>query len=185
MFVRQGLRDLVAAMVVTALLTLGAVACTPAPAAPPPHRMSDATPYVAASDSVSAGAYLVRVGSCDDCHTVGWPEANGTLPDSMRLMGSSTGFSGPWGTSYPANLRLSVVGVTAEQWVRRMRERTGLPPMPWFSLAHMSDRDMRAIHAYLTALGPKGDPAPAPLPPGVAPTEPTIVFMPVMPGSSQ
>jgi hypothetical protein len=37
-----------------------------------------------------------------------------------------------------------------------MKHRTGLPPMPWSTVNHMSRDDLMAIHAYLSALGPGG-----------------------------
>ena len=35
------------------------------------------------------------------------------------------GFQGPWGTSYPANLRLTVQSMTETQWVRFARDNRG------------------------------------------------------------
>jgi hypothetical protein len=40
------------------------------------------------------------------------------------------------------------------------------PPMPWFNLRAMHDADLVAIHRYLRSLGPRGEPAPAYVPPG-------------------
>ncbi|HRP09150.1 MAG TPA: hypothetical protein PLL69_11760 [Gemmatimonadales bacterium] len=181
MFARTALIDLRNAALVVgllALLSLLAAACAPADGSVPPAARR---PHVTAIDAVAAGEYLIRVGSCDDCHTPGWGESGGSIPDSLRLMGGALGFRGPWGTSYPANLRLSVQHKNATQWIAAIRSRQGLPPMPWFTLHHMSEQDLAAIHAYLASLGAKGQPAPAALPPGVVPTTPYIPFMPVFP----
>ena len=146
------------------------------PAAPP-----DEGPYVAAASAVEAGRYLVRMGSCDDCHTPGWMETNGNVPDAERLLGSPVGFRGPWGTTYPANLRLVVQSYTEDAFVARVKSGVGLPPMPWMNVSHFSDRDLRAIYAFLRSLGAAGEQAPAAVPPGVAPKTPYISFEPVMP----
>jgi hypothetical protein len=39
------------------------------------------------------------------------------------------GFKGPWGVSYPTNLRLSVQRMSEEQWLTYARAPR-LPPMP-------------------------------------------------------
>ena len=179
MYARHAVLDLRNAALAVAALTITALACARADA--DPAEPAVVQPHVAAATPVAAGDYLLRVGSCDDCHTPGWAESGGTLPDSMRLMGAPLGFRGPWGTSYPANLRLSVLGKSAPEWVAAVRTRKGLPPMPWFSLQRMADRDLEAIYAYLTELGPRGEPVPAALPPTVEPTTPYIVFAPVFP----
>ena len=49
------------------------------------------------------------------------------------------------------------------------------------NLKAMSDKDLKAIYAYIQSLGPKGEPAPAALSPGVAPDRPHIPFIPQMP----
>jgi hypothetical protein len=53
--------------------------------------------------------------------------------------------------------------------------------MPWFNLRDMSDDDLQAIYRYVTSLGPKGEPAPAYVPPGAVPKTPYIVFEPQNP----
>ncbi|MBV8198546.1 MAG: cytochrome C, partial [Candidatus Eremiobacteraeota bacterium] len=49
---------------------------------------------------IERGHYLVGYGSCNDCHTPGWRESDGTIPVSRWMTGSSLGYRGPWGTSY-------------------------------------------------------------------------------------
>jgi hypothetical protein len=60
-----------------------------------------------------------------------------------------------------------------------MRNRKGLPPMPWPSINAMNEQDLRAIYQYIYSLGPKGVAAPAALPPGQVPAGPYYYFMPV------
>ena len=165
------------------LLILGLVAvtllgCTDASARPVEEQPGA---HVVATTRVAAGEYLTLVGGCNDCHTPNWNESFGNVPADERLIGMAVGFQGPWGTSYPANLRHSVQGRTSAEWIEMIRGRRGMPPMPWMNLHRMADRDLAAIYAYLRELGPKGSPAPAYVPPGQEPTTPYIRFEPIMP----
>src|SRR5262245_3402902 len=89
------------------------------------------------------GRYLVGVGACNDCPRPGSNEAAGRIPQSRWLVGSSVGFRGPWGTSYPVNLRLYVQTLSEAQWLARVRQPMR-PPMPWFNLRDMTDADLVA-----------------------------------------
>jgi len=75
---------------------------------------------------------------------------------------SMTAFVGPWGVTYAANLtpdRETGIGAWREKdFVQAMRTgkhvgvaRPILPPMPWQAISTLSDRDLRAIYAYLMA----------------------------------
>jgi len=123
------------------------------------------------------GHYLVEIGSCNDCHTQGFPEAAGKLPSEQWLTGNAVGFQGPCGTSYPANLRLKAQDMTEKEWLTRARQPM-LPPMPWSSLREMKDADLIAVYRYIRALGPAGKPAPRAAAPGVAVSTPFVEFTP-------
>jgi mono/diheme cytochrome c family protein len=123
------------------------------------------------------GRYMVWVGACNDCHTPGFPEAAGKIPQEQWLTGNPVGFQGPWGTNYPKNLRLYMQNISEEQWLARVRKPMG-PPMPWFNLRDMTDSDLLAIYRFVRSLGPAGEPAPAAVGPGVAVTTPYIEFFP-------
>jgi mono/diheme cytochrome c family protein len=127
--------------------------------------------------AIERGRYIVNISGCNDCHTQGYPESGGKTPRSDWLTGNPVGFQGPWGTTYPANLRLLVQSLTEKQWLVLVRKPMR-PPMPWFSLQAMSDDDLRAIYQFVRHLGPKGEPAPAYAAPGQAVHTPYIVFVP-------
>ena len=127
--------------------------------------------------SVERGRYIVSISGCNDCHTGGYGETGGRTPESDRLTGIPVGFKGPWGTSYPANLRLTVQNMNESQWLTFARAER-LPPMPWFALRDMSDDDLRSMYRYIRALGPKGVRAPAAVGPGVDARTPFILFVP-------
>lgn len=131
----------------------------------------------AGARALERGRYLVASSGCNDCHTPGYAEAAGKIPTGKWLMGNPVGFQGPWGTSYPANLRLKVQGMTQAEWLKRVRTPM-LPPMPWFNLRDMKDSDLIAMYRFIRALGPAGEPAPTTAAPGVAVTTPYIEFVP-------
>jgi mono/diheme cytochrome c family protein len=129
------------------------------------------------AQSIERGRYLAATAGCNDCHTPGYPESAGAVPQAQWLTGSTVGFQGPWGTTYPANLRLYVQSLDETQWLERVRQPMR-PPMPWFSLRDMSDTDLLAIYRFIRSLGPAGDPAPAAAAPGVEVATPYIDFVP-------
>ncbi|MBI1360146.1 MAG: cytochrome C [Alphaproteobacteria bacterium] len=142
---------------------------------------ASAAPRIAAATDIEAGRYLVKIGGCNDCHTPGFSETNGATPEADWLTGAPVGAAGPWGVSYPVNLRLALSTMDEDEFLDLAHAGEGRPPMPWPSLKAMSDGDLRAIYRYIRWLGPKGVPAPAPLAPGEKPAGPTITFVPSMP----
>jgi mono/diheme cytochrome c family protein len=170
-------------LAVAGLLSLQA--CGGATAAPTTEAGSAPSQYVQAESQIDAGRYLVKIGGCNDCHTPGYVEGimmTGTaMPEADWLKGADVGFSGPWGVSYAANLRLSFQNMDEEQFIEMARKGQGRPPMPWPSLQAMSDEDLSAIYTYIHSLGAAGEPAPAALSPGVAPDRPHIPFIPQAP----
>jgi len=130
--------------------------------------------------AIERGRYLVIVGDCNGCHTPGYPEAGGGIPQEKWLTGSSVGFRGPWGTSYPVNLRLSAQAMTEAQWIARAKQPMR-PPMPWYSLRDMSDADVAAVYRFIRSLGPAGQMAPEAVPPGVEPRTPYVLLAPRQP----
>lgn len=151
--------------VCSAALMLAATAGSPAWAQSPDQKVLD------------RGRYIAATSGCNDCHTSGYPEGGGQVPVSQWLTGSVVGFSGPWGTTYPTNLRLRMQELTEAQWlvVARAPKR---PPMPWFSLRDMTDADLKALYWFVRSLGPAGTPAPAYAPPGQPVATPYFDFVP-------
>jgi len=120
---------------------------------------------------VARGKYLVVIGGCNDCHTQDYIFKNGQVDEKDWLLGNTVGWHGPWGTTYPPNLRLIASTMTADEFMKTARQQWR-PPMPWFALREMTDQDVKAIYAYLRHLGPAGKPAPDALPPGATPQGP-------------
>jgi hypothetical protein len=137
---------------------------------------SASRPIAATDATLERGRYLVRITGCNDCHTPGYGEHGGRVPVSEWLTGTSVGFRGPWGTSYPSNLRLTMRSLSEDQWLVFARAER-LPPMPWFSLEAMNDLDLRAIYRFIYSLGPQGVRAPSALLPGAESATPFIVFV--------
>jgi mono/diheme cytochrome c family protein len=161
-----------------ALATLALTGCATEAPAPAPEPESQADPRVMASSAAEAGRYLAIVGGCNDCHTAGYLQTNGQVPEEEWFTGSIVGFRGPWGTTYPSNLRLRASEMDEDTWVDVIHLRTDLPPMPWVNVNQMSEADARALYQYLVSLGPKGEHMPVPVPPGEEPATPWISLEP-------
>lgn len=126
---------------------------------------------------IERGRYIVHISGCNDCHTPGYMESGGATPTADWLTGTALGWQGPWGTTYPSNLRLLASQMTQAQWLANAR-REMRPPMPWFALRAMSDADLKAVYRFLRSQGPKGEAAPAYVPPGQAVATPYLDMTP-------
>ena len=125
---------------------------------------------------VDRGRYIVKIGGCNDCHTPNYPQSGGKVPEKDWLTGDMLGWRGPWGTTYPTNLRLYMQDLTEDQWVKKAKTLMARPPMPWFNVREMTARDLRAFYRYVRHLGPAGKPAPAYVPPDKTPPPPFVQF---------
>jgi mono/diheme cytochrome c family protein len=141
----------------------------------------DDAPQVLAGSPVLAGRYIVAIAGCNDCHTDGWMETHGEVPEEKWLLGSRLGWRGPWGTTYPSNLRLFVQNYDEDTWVQVIRARKDRPPMPWMNLHYLSDADLRAVFQYIRSLGPAGDVMPEYVPPQDEPKTPYLLMSPIFP----
>ena len=133
-------------------------------------------PARAEEPSVERGRYLVEIAGCNDCHTAGWLESAGQTPEDQWLLGSPLGFKGPWGTTYGANLRISLGAFDEDDWLEIIQAVEYRPPMPWWSLRAMTESDLRSIHRFVTQLGEVGEMAPSYVAPGEEPPPPFVTF---------
>lgn len=127
---------------------------------------------------IEKGRRLVRIAGCNDCHTPGYSQMEGNLPEKDWLLGSDVGFKGPWGTSYATNLRLSADQYSEQAFVSYLRKKKYLPPMPGFVFKHMTDEELGSVHAFIKHLGAAGKRTPGNLPPSQKPKGPYIHFVP-------
>lgn len=102
-----------------------------------------------------------------------------TKPGNWVLMsGDLTAAIGPWGITYAANLTPdSTTGIgswTVDNFIKGMRTgkhlgqeggRPILPPMPWPTLAALSDQELSDMFAYFKSLPSIRNQVPAPVPP--------------------
>jgi hypothetical protein len=123
------------------------------------------------------GRYLVMLGGCNDCHTHGFTQALGKSPVSDWLAGDTTGWWGPWGTTYAVNLRILIPAMPEDTWVKFAHQIKTRPPMAWWVLNEMHEQDLRAMYRFINRLGATGESAPAALPPGSKPPVPFIQFV--------
>ena len=127
-------------------------------------------------EQLERGRYLVQIAGCNDCHTENYLLAPERTPEDTWLLGTSLGWSGPWGTTYPSNLRLILPQLSEAQWLHLARNANYRPPMPNHALRLMSDDDLLSIHRFVSNLGQAGKPAPAFVPPPGKPSGPIVVF---------
>jgi mono/diheme cytochrome c family protein len=163
MLVRKSVRHIAALAIAIELALAGGVA-TATESARDSERM------------LERGRYIARIAGCNDCHTPNYAQSGGQVPEKDWLTGDRLGWRGPWGTTYPANLRLALARLSEADWLRNARSAEYRPPMPWFALRDMSDDDLRALYRFIRSLGTAGEAAPAYLPPGVEPQGLAIVF---------
>ncbi len=128
------------------------------------------------SKVLDRGRYLVKIAGCNDCHTPGYAQAGGEIAEERWLVGDQLGWRGPWGTTYPRNLRLYMQSLSEEQWIKIANTARFRPPMPWRALHDMTTQDLRAIYRFIKYLGPAGQPAPAFVPPPQKPKGPYVQF---------
>jgi hypothetical protein len=131
--------------------------------------------------SVERGHYLAHIAGCNDCHTAGYRQSNGETPVTEWLKGTALGSQGPWGTTYPTNLRLYMAAMTEDQWVENAKTFSARPIMPWFTIRAMTEIDQRSLYRFIRSLGAPGNPAPDYLPPGVTPKTPFVIEVPQAP----
>jgi len=84
---------------------------------------------------------------------------------------------GALGTTYPANLRLVVAGMSEAQWIKHARQER-LPPMPWFNLRVMDGRGPGGRLRLRPQPRCVGVAAPAYVAPGGKVSTPYLVFVP-------
>ena len=140
---------------------------------------------VAGGVSVQEGLRISMIGGCHDCHTDGFAISGGKIDPENALRGSAIGFQGSWGTTYPANLRITLLEMDEDEFVEYGHSFKTRPPMPWFNVHAMKDDELRSFYRYVKSLGEPGMPAPEYVEPGETPITPFIAFEPQMPVQSQ
>jgi mono/diheme cytochrome c family protein len=121
--------------------------------------------------AIDSGHYLVTIASCNDCHTPKkWLEIN----DTARLLSGGVEFPLPTGGFvHSANLTPDESGLqtwTEDAFVKKFRSMRDsgaiykVAPnsfntlMPWSDYDGMTDKDLKAIYAYLRSLEPVYNP---------------------------
>ena len=112
-------------------------------------------------ESVEKGRFLIKKLGCNDCHTGGYLQSKGNIPENKWLTGDTIGWRGPLGTSYGLNLRLLFDNLKEEEWVEMAKTLTSKPPMPHTIINAMNNEDLKAVYWFIRYLGPNGKPAPA------------------------
>lgn len=150
------------------------------------ERKPDSAPGAATGAvSIERGRHIIRMAGCNDCHTPGFMQEGENVPEGLWLTGVPLGWRGPWGTTYASNLRQHMAAwEDGREWIKMVRARNGLPPMPWPSLHAMTDDELLSIHAYVRSLPVTGEATPPPVPPDREPATPYFRMEPVMPAGT-
>lgn len=136
------------------------------------------------TQAIVHGEFLVNYGGCNDCHTPGWDQNRGHASRQALLTGMGFNFQGPWGTTYPANLRLLVQKLSVAEWIALARSMKARPAMPYWTFRYLSNADLADMYAYIHSLGPAGKPAHAYVPPGRPAPEPYLKLVAPTPGTA-
>jgi hypothetical protein len=170
------------------------------------EKAAEMKPAMTKADSIKKGEYMVMIMGCHDCHTPKIMTDHGPVPDPSRLLSGHpaneklpkmpdksfvapgqwylvtsglTSYTGPWGTSFTANLTPDETGTgnwQFENFKRALKEgkfkgipngRTLLPPMPWQNFANITDEDLSYMWIYLRSLKPISNAVPEPIPPAM------------------
>jgi len=123
-----------------------------------PQPLTGPVPEPDQSTPVARGAYLVRMGSCADCHT---PQEKGKPIEGLDFAGGYV-LTGPTGSVASSNITPDPSGISyydENLFIRAMHEgrvgaRTLNATMPWTFFAHMTDDDLKSVFAYLRSLKP-------------------------------
>ena len=137
-----------------------------------------ATTVAQAEVSIERGLQVSIIGGCHDCHTEGYMESEGNIDPEKAFRGSPLGWQGPWGTTYPPNLRITAATLSEDGFARTMQTLRALPPMPWYNVRAMPEDDLRSLYRYIKSLGEPGEQAPTAVPPGEKPRTPFVVLAP-------
>jgi mono/diheme cytochrome c family protein len=168
-----GRNFMAASLVAATCLSIGGVATRSAIAQ---TTAGTAAKPAADGKAIDRGRYLAKIAGCNDCHTPGYMEKNGKVPEAQWLTGDSFGWRGPWGTTYPVNLRLYMQTLTEDEWLKAAATMEARPPMPWYVFREMTRDDLRALYRFIRHLGPAGQQAPAYVPPDKEPKPPYATF---------
>ena len=110
------------------------------------------------SSVVERGSYLVRMGSCADCHT---PQQRGQPIVGLDFAGGFV-LDGPTGLLVTPNITPDASGIgyyDENLFVQSMREgkvgaRQLNAAMPWWFYGKMTDEDLKSVFAFLRTLKP-------------------------------
>jgi hypothetical protein len=190
-------------IIMKTILTCIAVGCLAYSCNSPKTKEVAKEEIIETETPVARGEYLVNVLGCHDCHSPKTMTPDGPVPDPARLLSGFpsdqvlaqydmetaksyvlfsmdlTSATGPWGTSFAANLTPDETGIgswSEDQFLKALKQgkwkgmdgaRQLLPPMPWQGFAHLPDEDVLAIFAYLKSIQPVDNVVPLPIPPRI------------------
>lgn len=165
--------------------------------------LSSSNMYAGYANQTEWGKHLATTLGCGDCHTPKKMTDHGPADDSSRLFSGysgqvpilnaeqrskgvaatfdNTGWIGPWGNSYAANITPDSTGIGSwneEQFITCIRQglykgiadsRPLMPPMPAASYRNLTDDELKALFAFLKTIPAINNAVPEYQPPAGAP----------------
>lgn len=124
----------------------------------PPAIGMDSIHLTKSSSTVRRGAQLVRLASCETCHT---PDNEAGFIQGLEFAGGKV-FSHDDQVAVSSNLTPDPTGIgnyTESQFLKVMKtgrvgDRALNSAMPWYFYRQLTDADLKAVFAYLQALPP-------------------------------
>jgi mono/diheme cytochrome c family protein len=119
----------------------------------PPEPVTVPVPAPDFEDTLARGRYLAQIGQCGSCHSA----YNDAGPIAGLTFGGGLHLKGSWGNVVTPNLTQDPSGIShydEQVFLTTIREGKLVAKelntvMPWSYFRGMSDRDLRAIFAYL------------------------------------
>ncbi len=111
-------------------MSIAAVAASSMACQPQAGSNAEGGAHLTGGTAVEEGRYLAITGGCNDCHTNGYLQTEGNVPETEWVLGSPLGWRGPW---MNANQLAEVDARALYAYIRSLgvageRMPTALPP---------------------------------------------------------
>ena len=93
---------------------------------------------------IERGRYFVSIAVCNDCHSPGYPQSCGNIPQSEWLTGNSVGYNRPKNTTKPTKKHQHTQTHTTKKKHKQTQKKKH-PPKPKNTQHNKKENDKRAV----------------------------------------